>query len=82
MDEYTFLKEKERVVNFAKEQLSKPGQTILNIEALTVLLKQLEKYTYENRFKVKGLMTHTIIDSLELDYSLDSRFILFDKMID
>jgi len=82
MDKTTFSKEKEKLENYAKEQLVKPGRTKLDVENLTMLIGYLDGYTYENRLEMKGLMAHSIIDSLYFDdHSLATRFILFDNAI-
>ena len=49
--------------------------------ALAKLLPILNEYSYENRLKLKGTLSHTIIDSLELDYAMGEKFLEFDKNI-
>jgi hypothetical protein len=41
----------------------------------------IDQYSYENRLQQKGLLSHSIIDSLKLDYSLGEKFINFDNEI-
>ena len=48
---------------------------------LKILLEILTQYLFENRLQMKGSLTHTIIDSLEIDYNLGEKFIQFDKNI-
>lgn len=79
IDKITFQTEKEKLRNYAIEQLNKPGQTKLNTESLTKLIRYLNDYTYENRLEMKGVITYTIIDSLEFDdETIPERFIAFD----
>jgi len=52
-----------------------------DLSSLRTIFDILEKYNYENRNKVKGLLTRTIIDSLELDYSIGEKIIFFDQNI-
>lgn len=49
--------------------------------SLVRLLKVLDQYSFENRLNVKGLLSHTIVDSLELDHSLAEEFLRFDNDI-
>lgn len=41
----------------------------------------LHQYTFENRLEMKGLITRTIVDSLDLEYSLSEKLIWFDSSI-
>ena len=45
------------------------------------LLSILKDYAFQDRFKMKGTLTHTIIDSLNLDYSIAAEFLKFDEDI-
>lgn len=76
-----FLAEKEILINIITEHLSKSGISIQDRESLNKLLEIITKYTYENRLQVKGTLARTIIDSLQLDYSLGEKFISFDNYI-
>jgi len=83
MDKDTFLREKEKLDTFAKEQLAKPGQSKQDIENLKYLINRLSQYTYENRLRMKRAMTYTILDSMSFDDEfLPERFILFDRAIE
>lgn len=50
-------------------------------DSIIKLLEILNQYCFENRLEKKGLLSHTIIDSLELDYSIGEKFIIFDNSI-
>lgn len=50
-------------------------------ESIKTLLNILDKYNYENRVSLKGLLSNTIIDSLEIDSTIGAKFIEFDKSI-
>ncbi|WP_025762951.1 hypothetical protein [Dyadobacter tibetensis] len=81
MTETSFLNKKEKLKQFIDLCLSKTDQ----LESLEPQLKKLkeilEKYNYENRIESKGTLTRTIIDSLELPYTLGEKFIYFDNSI-
>lgn len=81
MNETSF--ENNKQVLIALVSVFKRNKYLSNIEENSIkkLLEILDEYSFENRLKKKGLLTRTIIDSLELDYSLGERFIEFDNRI-
>lgn len=60
------------------------GENALGIkdnQSIAVLKELLEKYNYNNRLIIKGLLTRKIIDSLELGYAIGEKVIEFAKSI-
>lgn len=81
MDRKIFVERKESLTNLIKESLVKTDVSEQDRISLTKLLEIFNQYSFENRLQKKGLLSHTIIDSLELDYSLGEKFIKFDNDI-
>lgn len=77
----TFVKRKESLTSLIKESLVKMDISEQDRVSLIKLLELLNQYSFENRLQQKGLLSHTIIDSLELDYSFGEKFITFDNDI-
>jgi hypothetical protein len=81
MERSAFIKGKEKLLELISFYLGKQeifSNDKLSLEELSLLLGS---YTYENRLEVKGLLTRTIIDSMELSCALGEEFIKFDKSI-
>lgn len=78
MTKENFVERKENLTNLINEYLAKKDIYEHDKSYLRKLLELLSQYSYENRLKVKGLLSHTIIDCMELDYSLGEKFIKFD----
>jgi len=81
MERTTFTEKKEIVVNQVLEALNNPNVLNDKKKPLIVALEILNQYSFENRLEKKGLLTHTIIDSLDLEYSLGEKVIAFDNAI-
>lgn len=81
MNKEIFVEKKESLINLIKESLIKTDISEQDRISLTKLLELLNQYSFENRLQQKGLLSHTIIDSLELNYSLGEKFIKFDNEI-
>ena len=81
MTKETFIEKKQNLINTVITILSKEDASREDRIALNTLLELLNGYSYENRLQKKGLLSHTIIDSLELDYTLGEKFIKFDNDI-
>ena len=81
MKREVFLERKNDLVDLVNSILAKNDIGEQDKVSLNTLLDLLNLYSYENRLGQKGLLTHTIIDSLELDYSLGKQFINFDNDI-
>lgn len=81
MNKEIFVERKESLVRLIKECLAKTDTSEKDIDALNKLLKLLNQYSFDNRLIQKGLLSHTIIDSLEIHYSLGDSFIKFDNDI-
>lgn len=47
-----------------------------------ILVSILNQYTYRNRLEMKGLISHTILDSLEIDDIIAEEFLKFDQKIE
>jgi len=81
MDISIFTKKKENLLNLINCALNTTEISELDRLALCTLLEIVHQYTYVNRLQKKGLLSHTIIDSLDLDYSYGEIFINFDNEI-
>ncbi len=81
MNREIFIKRKEELSTLINNYLIKDNLAKQEESALVKLLELLTQYSFENRFDKKGLLSHTIIDSLELDYSFGEKFIKFDNDI-
>ena len=81
MKREVFLERKNDLVDLVNSILAKNDIGEQDKVSLNTLLDLLILYSYENRLGQKGLLTHTIIDSLELDYSMGKKFINFDNDI-
>ncbi len=81
MNREIFIERKKKLTNLIKENLNKIDICEHDQTSLIKLLELLNQYSFENRLEQKGLLSHTIIDSLELDYSLGEIFIKFDNDI-
>ena len=81
MNKEHFVKQKNDLIElimYCLGQSDIKGEDKSSLKKLNELINQ---YTFENRLQKKGLLTHTIIDSLELDYSIGEKFIIFDENI-
>lgn len=81
MEKEAFTKKKKNLIKLISSSLIKQDISNRDKIALKQLLEILNQYSFENRLQKKGLLSHTIIDSLELDYSLGEKFIQFDNDI-
>jgi hypothetical protein len=81
MSREIFDERKADLVNLIKVSLVTTYISEQDRTSLMRLLELLNQYSFENRLYKKGLLSHTIIDSLELDYSLGEKFIKFDNDI-
>lgn len=81
MDREIFVRRKDNLAHLIKERLAKKDLSEPDRRSFIELLKLLNLYSFENRLEQKGLLSHTIIDSLELDYSFGDQFIRFDNDI-
>ena len=80
MKREVFFKRKKDLVEMVNSILAKKDICEQDKISLSKLIDLLNLYSYENRLQKKGLLSHTIIDSLELDYSLGEKFINFDNI--
>jgi hypothetical protein len=81
MSRQIFIERKQNLINLIKDNLIKIEIPEQDKISLSKLLEILNQYSFENRLQKKGLLSHTIIDSLELDYILGEKFINFDNDI-
>lgn len=81
MTRESFIARKTELINLVSSGLQKANVTKQDEKSFNKLLELLSQYTFENRLQKKGLLCYTIIDSLELDYSLGEKFIKFDNDI-
>lgn len=76
-----FTKHKEELIKQINEYSKFNIVNKLNQETLKKLLEILNEYSFENRLQMKGTLSHTIIDSLEMDYTIGEKCIKFDDSI-
>jgi len=81
MEEIRFVAAKRKLESLIISSMKESKLTDIERNSLNKLSVLLEKYTYENRLQFKGIITRTIIDSLELPYDLAEKFIDFDNGI-
>ncbi|MDI1257330.1 MAG: hypothetical protein PSV16_14645 [Flavobacterium sp.] len=79
MTKEVFTERKSELVNLINHYLNFDEINWQYKNDLKILLEILTQYSYENKLQMKGTLTHTIIDSLQLDYTLGEKFIQFDK---
>ena len=81
MNKDVFIERKEGLISLIKDSLVENNVCEQDKGSLNILLGIIDEYSFENRLQKKGLLTHTIVDSLELDYSIGEKFIMFDQII-
>jgi len=81
MNKKSFIERKESLVSLIEENLTKRHISEQDRMSFIKLLTLLNQYSFEIRLQQKGLLSHTVIDSLDLDYSLAEKFIKFDNDI-
>ncbi|MGJ1409078.1 hypothetical protein ACR78Z_05335 [Sphingobacterium thalpophilum] len=78
MNREIFDKRKADLINLIKVSLSTTYISEQDKTSLMRLLELLNQYSFENRLYRKGLLSHTIIDSLELGHSIGEKVVKFD----
>lgn len=81
MERIEFIDRKKQLIVKSKEREKYKCISVEEKESLSVILDILNKYNYNNRKQIKGLITRTIIDSLTLDYSIAELYIEFDDLL-
>ena len=81
MTQQLFNERKDKLKKLAIEEKDDIKADLNTRQSIERLLKLLEMYNYDNRVKMKGILTRTIIDSLRINYSLGEKFIQFDNSI-
>ena len=81
MEKISFLNYKENLNKLIQDFLANDSLEENTKASLIKLSEILNQYSFENRLDKKGLLSHTIIDSLELNYSFGEKFIMFDNSI-
>lgn len=76
-----FYIEKKRVEELVGKRIKDLSSVTNEGKSLERVLEILSEYRFENRLEMKGVLTRTIIDSLELDYSIGEELISFDERI-
>jgi len=75
------LNQKKRLLFIANEQLEVKNISDSEKFGLLKLIEILNGYSFDNRLQKKGLLSHTIVDSLDIDYSIGELFRKFDDDI-
>lgn len=78
MNREIFDERKADLINLIKVSLSTTYISEQDKTSLMRLLELLNQYSFENRLYRKGLLSHTIIDSLELGHSIGEKVVKFD----
>ena len=81
MNKDIFIARKVELISQIANHLAEGSITNQDRISLNKLSEILNQYSFENRFQKKGLLSHTIVDSLQLDYSFGEKFIKFDNDI-
>lgn len=81
MNKAVFDKNKEELSNLIIDFLKKEEVSDHDKTSLSKLLQLLAQYSFENRAEFKGLLSHTVLDSLDLDYSIGEKILKFDDDI-
>lgn len=80
MTEEKFIKQQQQLIFCIKKSKERYNLKESEISSLNFLLTLVMKYTYCNRLKLKGLLKHTIVDSLEIeDDNLIDKVFEFDN---
>jgi len=77
----SFDKRKHNLSTLIEDRINAKDISAIERSSLLKLRELIREYTFLNRFEMKGILSHTIVDSLTLDYSLASQFIEFDEAI-
>lgn len=81
MDREVFDQRKQALIALVNANLHSASSAKKVETELLKLLALLHQYTFANRLVQKGLLSHTITDSMELDNSIGERFLEFDDDI-
>lgn len=76
-----FERKKNELIDFAVKRSQQQEISELERESLHKCVRILDKYQFSNRLHMKGLLSHTIVDSLSLDWKIAEEFIQFDDAI-
>ena len=80
MQQDLFNQRKNNLINELSERLEKSCSETERKE-LKLVIAILHQYTYSNRLQKKGMVSHFLIDSSNLDYEIGDPIIMFDKCI-
>ncbi len=76
-----FSEKKQSLLSIIQEKLMEKDICEKDKKSLDKLFHVLNEYSIDNRLQKKGSLTYTIIDSLDLNFSLGEQFIIFDNEI-
>lgn len=76
-----FENNKDKLIAMVQSRLESGCLNETESESLGRLLKAMNKYTFINRNKMKGVITRMLIDSLTIDYTIGEKLIEFDNQI-
>lgn len=79
--EERFNRRKDDLLSIVKNRLATPDLSDTERTSLNQLIKVMNEYTFANRLEIKGFLSHVIVDSLTVDYSVGDKFIEFDNHI-
>ncbi|APD07046.1 hypothetical protein UJ101_01530 [Flavobacteriaceae bacterium UJ101] len=81
MNKEEFDNQKNDIIKMINDRMGASSLTELEKDSLIKVIKIINDYNFNNRIKIKGLLSKTIIDSLELDYFIGEKLINFDNNI-
>jgi hypothetical protein len=81
MNKQEFIESKVRLLYAVNKQLEVKNISDSEKFGLIKLIEILNGYSFDNRLQKKGLLSHTIVDSLDIDYSIGELFLKFDNDI-
>ena len=79
--EEKFDKQREKLLVTISNRLESINLNEVEKMSLHQVISTLGDYTYLNRLEMKGILSHQVIDSLTLDYSIAEKIIEFDNCI-
>ena len=82
MSKEEFVMQKRLVARLLNEEnVNNENLTESMRESINTLLDVLKSYQYDNRLKIKGLISRIVIDSVELNSTICEQLVSFDQQI-
>lgn len=81
MEKNYFLDKKKKLTDLIEDYLANSILEKNKRDSIISLLDILNQYSFENRLQKKGFLSHVVIDSADIEYSLGEKLIIFDNSI-